>query len=277
MRIYSIIPLHIGIDMETENQGHNSKNENPLDLIKFDLNEDEIDLNEINLDDLSFKPINKGLGFHHETKRSTLNKRPTKSTNFNQVTNNLEKATFKKRSSNSLNGPMIESSEVSEFYKRMDNEDRNQTPQTEQIEPALGKTKKIVFHKDATLSQRFGAFIIDIIILSGFMGIIFSGLIKFVNREYDIFKILSSLNYISLLGIILFGVLFIAYFSIIELFTTPGKVLLNIEVIRADGKKLGIRDTISRAVVSFLSVLLFCMPLFLKFQDRLSETRVVRK
>lgn len=260
--------------MDTESYKDSKGHDNPLDLIKFDLNENEINLDEINLDDLSFKPVNKGLGFHHESKKSFLNKRATN--NVPISSNSTKTTTFKKMAGNSFDSPMIENSEIFEFYKSKSNQ--TQSINNKPMETLAPKAEnKPLDLNEATLVERFGAFLLDFLVLSGFIGLFFGGMMKFLFKEIHFFKAFTSLNEISLIGFLLFGILFIAYFSFIELFTTPGKVLLNLEVVRVDGKELRLKDTVVRSMVSFLSILLFFMPLILRFQDRLSETKVVKK
>lgn len=263
--------------MDTESQKSNTDHINPLDLIKFDLNENEIDLDEINLDDLSFKPVNKGLGFHHESKKSFLNKRPYANVASSSVSGSTKTPTFNKRAGNSFDSPMIENSDISEFYKDKKTNPAQSVQRELKTTLDSGHESKSLDFKEATLGERFGAFLIDFLVLSGFVVLVFGGIMKFLFNGVHFFKAFSSLNEISLIGFLLFGILFIAYFSFMELFTTPGKVLLNLEVVRVDGKKLGLKDTIVRSVISFLSILLFFMPLILRFQDRLSETKVVKK
>jgi len=124
--------------------------------------------------------------------------------------------------------------------------------------------------------ERITAFIIDNIILMSLMILIFGGITKLLNYDFDLFKNFSSINDISILGVILYGIIFITYFSIIDLFTTPGKNFLNLEVKRVDEKDLRISDTLIRSSICLLSLFLFFMPLFLDFQDRLSETKIAK-
>lgn len=216
----------------------------------------------------SFKPINKGLGFHHDTKK----------TNFRPVT------TIKAEKISSL-GPLNNLS--SDLETRI----KKQTPSG--LEAFYGATN--IINNQVTLSEiaiadkqsydqvinasaisQFTGWIIDLAVILSLVAVTSISLILASGMNYQVLLKLISKTEIIIFTTTVFSLYYILYFTIVELSNSPGKVILGIRLIHTDGNTITIKNTFLRAVVSLLSIILLCLPMIIDFQGRLSDTKVVK-
>ncbi len=216
----------------------------------------------------SFKPINKGLGFHHDTKK----------TNFRPVT------TIKVEKIKSL-GPLNNLS--SDLESRI----KKQTPSG--LEAFYGSTS--IINNPVTISElaiadkqsndqvinasaisQFTGWIIDLAVILSLVAVTSISLVLASGMNFQVLLKLISKTEIIIFTTTVFSLYYILYFTIVELSNSPGKIILGIRLIHTDGNTITIKNTFFRAVVSLLSIILLCLPMIIDFQGRLSDTKVVK-
>ncbi|MFZ8932417.1 MAG: RDD family protein [Bacteriovoracaceae bacterium] len=220
----------------------------PFDPKKIVFNFDEEETND--LDDFTFKPINDGLGFHHENKNL---KKIVKAPQVQKLNTQTTQSTFSTRK--------VAIEEV---------------PAPQMITPV--KEEKKVEKKTIVLAdpwERSLAFIVDMMILNimifamGYFAFYFSGL--------DIRQLNFSSVYVlgSIAGT--YTLIYTFFFSVLDISETPGKSIFNLKVVKRNEKPCSLLDTWVRSVISLMSLLLCALPLALGFHDKLSGTIVIRK
>ena len=216
----------------------------------------------------SFKPVTKGLGFHQEQKKVSFKpsiQHKIEKTNPQAPLHNLLRTNENKIKNQAPSG-------LEAFYgvKPAPIQEK-MLPEKETI---LSKPTKVF--KDAAQSDQFIAWIIDIfliassVVLTGTLLVLVSGI------SFNVMIKLVTEQDLILFGSSLFGIYYILYFTILELSTTPGKIIMNLQLVNTDQGPLKIKHTFTRAFVSLLSLLVFCLPMVLDFQGRLSDTKIVK-
>ncbi|MDH5581399.1 MAG: RDD family protein [Bdellovibrionales bacterium] len=222
----------------------------PFDPKKIIFNFDEEDTND--LDDFNFKPINEGLGFHHENK-------------------DLKKI---------LKAPQIQKTKPQQGLAQPSFSTRKMVIEEVSLPKANVEkiTEKKVEKKELKVIadpwEKSLAYIVDMIILSVMISII--GYFAFHFSGLDIRKLNFSSPHVlgALLGA--YSLIYIFFFSVLDISETPGKSIFNLKVVRTNQKSCSLLDTWIRSVVSLVSLLLCALPLALGFHDKLSGTIVIR-
>lgn len=222
-------------------------------------------MDEFNIDELDFKPINKGLGFHHAEKEKIGQAKKALSA---PIISNIQAT---RDSSTHLNqgnlhtGPI--SPELQAFYgQKPVHVIEKKNKERVLVEPA----KKITL---ASTAQLMGSWLVDFLAISLIMGLLtfafsFTVGISFV-EIIDQVKIIDGVVFS-----LLFSIMYLSYFSILDLAQTPGKILFKLKLEGID-KSLSFKASFIRATVSLISILLLGLPSLLDFSGKLSETRVV--
>lgn len=201
---------------------------------------------EFDIDSFEFKPVTKGLGFHQE-KIKENNTRKFKRT---KTIAQKERIKYEERSV-TINRPIIEN------------------------EKTIIKEESITLKKDKVKSARMGlqftSFVFDFVLICAiqlglnfaFLKLVqlnsFSKFLEFTWKEQSLF----------------FSFLFLFYFTVLELASTPGKKIFDLKLQTTVGKKLSIDQTLIRSVVTLLSFITVGMPLLFDFQGKLSDTKVI--
>ncbi len=264
-----------------------------------------IDLvDEINIEENSFKPITKGLGFHNEPKakhfQKSLKKVVERSSmpplpNVRGGVNHSARNSILNHQENSVDAPVSPMSPVSplsQFYQQASHQSPNglSVPShnisslssgnavSENIFPRNSEEKIYVQadYKVASLSKQFLAFIIDLgMVLSFVLATV--ALLVFVSRiELNILNQLISHQDKMIFGSAIFTIYFMLYFTILELNTTPGKALLGLRLVHGKNQNVRVSHTFFRSLFTLLSVPALMLPTVLDFQGKLSGTLVVQ-
>ena len=241
--------------------------------IKLDLEND----NEFNLEDLSFKAVNKGLGFHHKEalkNSAPLVKRATKTPLKEANTAPAVIIGKNPRTQNDFDPIALTNAEMALLggHKTIQ---KMETPKTEPLhgEIPLKAEKKA---KDAGIINQTVAWVVDIACIT-------AGLATTV----ALFALLSGIQWSTLAGLVtpiemaaflgsLFVIYYLLYFTVLDLHQTPGKSLLGVRLERLDGRRVKVKQTFTRAMIGLLSFALLGLPLTMDFQGKLSDTKVVR-
>ncbi len=234
------------------------KNFDPKNIIfNFDEEEESQDFDEIN-----FKPINAGLGFHHEDKNlKKIIKAPTTS---RAQTKPIQQATVTPTTFTTRLSTKMEEVALPELHHRVE----------KVAEPK----------KEESLVQKFQladpwekslAYIVDMIILTGIIGLTAYSGFHFSGLDIRQLNFNSPQVLGSLVGI--FALVYIFFFSVLDISETPGKSMFNLGVIRTNDEKCRLTDVFIRSFVSFISFTLCILPLALGFHDKLSGTVVIKR
>lgn len=241
--------------------------------IKLDLEND----NEFNLEDLSFKAVNKGLGFHHKEalkNSAPLVKRATK-TSLKEVSTTPAVIIGKNtKTQNSFDPIALTSAELA----LLGGQKKTQKVDTQQVETLHGEVplKSEKKSKDAGVINQTFAWLVDA-----------SCITTCLATTVALFSLLSGIHWSTLAGLVtplemgmflgtLFIIYYLLYFTVLDLHQTPGKSLLGVRLERLDGRRVKVKQTFTRAIVGLLSFALLGLPLTMDFQGKLSDTKVVR-
>lgn len=241
--------------------------------IKLDLEND----NEFNLEDLNFKAVNKGLGFHHkETLKNAapLVKRATKTSLKEANTTPAVILGKNPKTQNDFDPIALTQAEVALLggHKAAP---KTETPKAETLHGEIPlKTEKKA--KEAGVVNQTVAWIIDIACITASLA-----------TTVALFTLLSGIHWSTLVGLVpaiemgmflgsLFVIYYLLYFTVLDLHQTPGKSLLGVRLERLDGRRVKVKQTFTRALVGLISFALLGLPLTMDFQGKLSDTKVVR-
>lgn len=240
--------------------------------IKLDLEND----NEFNMDDLSFKAVNKGLGFHH--KEALKNSAPL--IKRHQKTSLKEAATTptviigKPNTTQKMFDPMsLTQAEMALLGNQKTQKTAPQGTETLHGEIPLKMERKL---QSASIINQAAAWFVDLSCIAFCLA-----------ATISLFSLLSGIHWSTLAGLLtaaetglflgsLFVIYYLLYFTVLDLHQTPGKSLLGVRLERLDGRRIKVKQTFTRAVVSLLSFGLMGLPLTMDFQGKLSDTKVVR-
>ncbi len=234
--------------------------------IKLDLEND----NEFNLDNLSFKAVNKGLGFHH--KDALKNSAPLLK---------RQKTSLKEAS----NTPAVIIGQPAAQNKTFDPVTLSQAELAllggtqKEIKKTLSENTQLKFEKktnDASLVNQASAWVIDLACIAFCLAATLASFTLLSGIQVNtLVNLLSPLETGIFLGS-LFVIYYLLYFTVLDLQQTPGKSILGVRLERLDGRRIKVKQTFTRAVVSLLSFVLMGLPLTMDFQGKLSDTKVVR-
>lgn len=226
-----------------DTQDHSDKIGKPFhpEKIIFNFDDDKIDFDEI-----SFRPINQGLGFHQKEEGPKALTRIQNPRPLNTKTTHR---------------PITEVPEVS------------LPPMQKRTE--VKKVKETIARSViADPWERAMAFIIDNVLITAALAII-----SYLSLEFSHLSVMN-LNFKSpyVLGAFLgvYSLLYIFYFSILDISETPGKSIFGIKVEKVNNKKTTLMDTFPRSIVSLLSMILLFFPLMFELQDKLTDTKVTK-
>lgn len=277
------------------NQDRNSITPKGIAPIKINF-DDEFEISED-----SFKPMTKGLGFHHEQKKTAyqknakVQKMTLRSKNEakiapSQFLKNSQISTGSINNENSMNGTGLEAfyqteatSNLGRTVKHKKNSSEEKTMMSELLSDTSSANDEkelllssAVDNKNApALSQAF-AFLLDLAVVVSFVAISVLLIIQLSGLDSAViirsFKGIEALGYVSLI----FSLYFLLYFSIFDLGASPGKSIFNLKVVKNNSRsELSLKDSSLRSLISLLSIVTLFLPLLLDFQGRLTETKVV--
>jgi uncharacterized RDD family membrane protein YckC len=242
----------------------------------------QINLDEFNICEDSFKPMTKGLGFHQEQKRTTFKPAPKEVKAFG-VARTQPKASVVLSSMAGSQASVAASQHIptglEAFYNAKGNPgnqiiNQNITETTvEKNEAKVGFKSSL---KTASMTAQFTAWIIDLLVIASFVAVTGALLVLASGIQYHVFVHLISLQDAILFTSAIFSIYYLLYFTILDLSSSPGKTILGIRLTRLDNKNVTVKNTFVRALVSLLSSVALFLPMLLDFQGRLSDSKVVK-
>lgn len=233
----------------------------------------EINLDEFMISEESFKPMTKGLGFHHDQKRPAFKATPKETTKvFGQVTAKQIAAPLSATTTKTATAHVPSGLEA--FYGA------TPTPVKTEIE-IPGETQREIKavksnYSAASMITQFFAWIIDVLVIASFVAITGVLLVLASGIELQMYSKLISMQDLAAFTAAIFSIYYLLYFTILDLSGTPGKTIFGLKMIKADNQNLSVKNTFTRALVSLLSGIALFLPMLLDFQGRLSDTKVVK-
>lgn len=235
-------------------------------------NKDIVFNNEFNLDDLDFKPLNEGLGFHHEERKNGILPQANKRNQHMSVSREASSTT---RTSNlgvsnegiTRNG--LESmNSLSAFYSESQVVEEAPKLKVSDFEPKVEKIKV------APATKQFSAWVIDILLVACISAGLMALFVAVSGLSFKQFYEVIGKNDLAIFGSVSFSIFYLSYFSILDLQATPGKSLLKLRLTREDGKAILLKDSFLRSLITLLSFVTLGLPCLIDFQGKLTDTKI---
>lgn len=236
----------------------------------------EINLDEFMISDESFKPMTKGLGFHHDTKRPSFKPAPKEIKAFGAPKvsmaaslNTLPSASVKNPVGSTSSGHIPSGLEA--FYGTKQVEAKPIFDERVEV-----KTEKVVSYKSAPQLSQFFAWVIDVLVIASFVALTEALLVLASGIELRMYSRLISTNDLAIFSAAIFSIYYLLYFTILDLGASPGKTVFGIRLAKTNGKEVSVKHTFLRALISLVSGVALFLPMLLDFQGRLSDTKLVK-
>jgi len=273
--------------MTSQNQESITKGEQKNIIVNFE---------DFELSEESFKPMTKGLGFHHELKtkakfktgvaqgenrkrdnKSNLGLNKNRKNLSHPLLNDLSQTNQVKndnRSPSGLEAFYGNSQQVSHasFSPESFNEIKEQVKKLEIEESQLPKS----IIKSASSGSQFVAWFIDLLMVASFVAVTLSLFVYLSGLSPEKFFTMTPQNDLYVFPLVLFSIYYLLYFTILDIGSTPGKTIMGIKLIKNNNQSVEMKHSFIRALVSLLSFVALFLPMLVDFQGRLSDTKLVR-
>lgn len=249
------------------------------------LNQDDIDFDKLFDEELPFKPLTKGLGFHHAPKEEKkLGSLDARKKDLERTL--LERAsTLKKNSESSLASTSVRAASPNEERDMGDLAPFYAAKVKEELEVKIsteGNTQETLSPAVADGSlfiQRFCAFVVDMAIILSTLVVTFlsfliaSGISLIVIREN------LSVEFAMTFALPISLLFYFFYFSFFDktLFSTPGKKLLGLRLCSTNEQPVKMHQSFLRSLLVLPSILSAGLFSLTDLQGKLTNTKVSAK
>lgn len=241
----------------------------------------QIDLDEFQITEDTFKPMTKGLGFHHDVKRPSFKPAPKEVKPFapskSPMTSSLSSMPSLNQTAKTPVGSHLPSG-LEAFYGAKPQAETNlsQNLFEQPVKKEEVKTAPVSTKKTAAQSSQFLAWIVDVLVIASFVALTGALLVFASGIELHMYSRLISNQDLATFGAAIFSIYYLLYFTILDLSATPGKTIFGIRLVKSDGSEVSVKHTFARALISLVSGVALFLPMLLDFQGRLSDTKVVK-
>lgn len=240
----------------------------------------QVNLEEFNISEDSFKPMTKGLGFHQEQKRSSFKPANKEVKPFGTTRSKPAAAAVLSSLSNqnATTASQHMPTGLEAFYGAKGNPgNQNQQNSLEnKIDLHIDKAEMKVVNKSAPASYQFFAWVIDLLVVASFVAVTGVLLVVASGIQFQMLaRIISNQDLIAFTAAI-FSIYYLLYFTILDLSASPGKTIMGLRLLKTDNTNVSVKHTFTRALVSLFSSVALFLPMLLDFQGRLSDTKVVK-
>lgn len=244
----------------------------------------QIELDEFQISEDTFKPMTKGLGFHQDTKRPSFKPSPKEVKSFGSSSSPLGKSLNSMPAStlgqaNNNAKPVLGNqlpSGLEAFYGKAQ-EPAATTNLFEQktvtVEKKVSSSANI---KAAPQTAQFFAWLIDILVIASFVVLTGALLVLASGIDYRMYSRLISTQDLAAFTAAIFSIYYLLYFTILDLSASPGKTILAIRLVKTNDGAVSVKHTFTRSLISLLSGVALFLPMLLDFQGRLSDTKLVK-
>lgn len=215
-------------------------------------------------DDLDFKPITSGLGFHHKANnpKPAFTERVTPQAASQTPISNTQAPP--------QTGTEVYQNDLSVFY----NNTLGTTPST----PTKKSEPEIKKMKTASTGLRLGAFVADLLFIFSLLSIVVVVMARIIHMD-AISAWRSYPQEITPLVASLFVGFYLMYFSIFDKFpgASLGKTMFNLKVVqKGDQKALSFSQLLARSVITLVGFLSFGLFSYFDLQNKMTNSEVVR-
>ena len=227
---------------------------------------------DIDIENLNFEAIDKGLGFHHkETKLNQSSKSGSYRIQNNSFSTNKkikEVAVPTLRTDSSLGSNEISLEEAFSVNANNNHQDFIATKKSISIKDI--NTNDVLI--ESSLEKVSAAWAVDLtlILLSIIAALILFGSATGVN--FDEFKEFFMRNESQVFIGVFFIIFYLLYFSVLDLNSSPGKLLFGTRLVAANNERLTVFNTFTRALVILISIPLFMLPIVFGLHNKISKT-----
>lgn len=227
-------------------------------------------------EDFDFKPLTKGLGFHHSLQETSQIK-----TDLNMQSESL-KRDLEMRSDKVLSDSLsdnhkkpVNMGELAPFYA--DSEKAfNKAPK---LSDTLSDEIELRYH-DASNTYKAGAWFIDVILVSAMFILCLGSIFLFAEFPFSYIENIMVSNDIFFSFVSLYLMFYVFYFTFLDKtdHSTFGKKMMGIKVVTTlESKNISLVSSCYRALLSFVSILSLGIFTILSLDSVLTNTRVVQK
>lgn len=220
-------------------------------------------------EELNFKPITKGLGFHHSLKEKSDVRTSIKTRSLDLKKDFAKRQLESSRvSKKNLGKKEVNMGELSAFYSE---------PEVNEVN--INIVDEVDEAPVVAMLSRFSAWAIDMMIILSMQLILIVAVIFTAKLPMKTFDSLMLLDGILESFTILTTMFYVFYFTFFDKtnFSSPGKNLLGLKIIGETSNKVTLAQSFMRALISLLSMTLIGLVSILGLTDSLTETKVIRK
>ena len=235
----------------------------------------QVNFDDFNISEESFKPVTKGLGFHQDQKRQqAFVSQPKEIKTISNI-----KAPILLNEISSKNQTVAKNtvpSGLEAFYGTKNSAIEQNLEEPQQLNIQKKPSEELSKNELASAFSQLTAWIIDLLLITSFVAITTSLLVVASGLSFRSFIKIVNIQDIALFGGVLFSLYYLLYFTVLDLTATPGKTILGIRLLKTNNQPVSVKHTFTRAFVSLLSGIALCLPNIIDFQGRLSDTKVVK-
>jgi len=218
------------------------------------------------MDEIDFKPITSGLGFHHSKIQDV---RPV----FTEKTLATPVMTpMNTPSSNRVESPVYQN-DLSLFY----NNSQKPSIPVVSMKNIQSEEKSEIIYLEASRGQRVLAYFLDLTLISSLLSIVFIVMARTISM--DLVEVWTNYpNEITPLFIILFSGFYLIYFSVFEkgLSSTFGKNMLGLRVVNQENAPQTMGMLTLRSVVTLFNFLTFGLFSWFDLQNKVTQSKVIK-
>ncbi|MBC7713836.1 MAG: RDD family protein [Rhizobacter sp.] len=246
----------------------------------------QIDLDEFQINEDTFKPMTKGLGFHQDTKRPSFKPSPKEIKPFGSPKSPLTASlstmpasTIGQANTNN-NAKQVMGNQLPSGLEAFYGKAQAPAEETNLFEQKIEKVEKKASKKSdlkiAPQTAQLFAWIIDVLVIASFVALTGTLLVFASGIDFKMYSRLISPQDLMLFSAAIFSIYYLLYFTILDLSASPGKTIFAIRLVKTDGGSVSVKHTFTRAIISLFSGVALFLPMLLDFQGRLSDTKVVK-
>lgn len=248
--------------MEKTTEVNNKKTNETVKDILFDIEE---------LDEVNFRPVTSGLGFHHEEvqKKRTIHTLKKRSSPLTKPNTPIKARSTARSSVLNPASTTVSKDSLSSIYGNMS---RAKITVTAKETPKENIETQIV---EASSVKKIMAWGLDFLLINFLVSATFS--LFALSSGFPLKTILGmfSLKELGIFYGIIYSLYYLAYFSILDSNQTLGKAMMKIKMVSTDDKRSDIQSSFFRAFITLLGHGLLFFPMVLDFQGKLSDTKVI--
>jgi uncharacterized RDD family membrane protein YckC len=218
------------------------------------------------MDEIDFKPITSGLGFHH-SKIQDVKPVFTEKTIATPVLTPMNSPNL-----NRAESPVYQN-DLSLFYNNSQNPSIPVVP----LKTGQPEDKVETFYIEASRGQRVMAYFLDLTLIGSLLSIVLIVMARTISM--DLLEVWTNYpNEITPLFIILFSGFYLIYFSVFEkgLSSTFGKNMLGLRVVNLNNSSQTMGMLTLRSVITLFNFLTFGLFSWFDLQNKVTHSKVIR-